>query len=63
MTKQKQPTQLPAEVPVNIEFEKMLKNFLKDVNKSGILREVRDRMYYKKPSQVRREKLSKGKRR
>lgn len=42
--------------------EKLIKTFEKLVKKSGILNEIRDRRYYKKPSEVKREKLNKAKR-
>lgn len=43
--------------------EKTIKSFEKLVKKSGILNEIRDRRYYKKPSEIKREKLNKAKRR
>jgi ribosomal protein S21 len=39
----------------NPDFEKMLKTFLKQIDKSGILREVKIRRYYRKPSEIKRE--------
>jgi ribosomal protein S21 len=45
---------LPDNVPVDYSFERMLKTFLKDVDKRGILREVKARRYYIKPSEVKR---------
>jgi len=44
---------LPENVPVDYNFEKMIKSFLKDVQKKGIIQEVRDRRYYTKPSEIR----------
>tara|TARA_B100000029_G_C16981692_1_gene743895 strand:+ start:93 stop:278 length:186 start_codon:yes stop_codon:yes gene_type:complete len=38
----------------NEPFEKMLKRFTKMVRKEGILEEVRERMYYEKPSDKKR---------
>jgi ribosomal protein S21 len=54
--KEKKPVvvNLPENVPVDFEFEKMLKNFNKQVDKSGILREVKARRYYTKPSEQKR---------
>jgi len=42
------------EGPVDFLFEKMLKNFIKTVQKTGILQEVKDRRYYVKPSEKKR---------
>ncbi len=53
---------LPENVPYNPEFERMLKSFLKYVQKSGILVEVRERRYYNKPSEIRHKIESKIKR-
>ena len=38
-------------------FAKSLNVFKKICNKDGFLKEIRDRRYYKKPSEVKREKL------
>ena len=43
---------LPEHVEVNYEFEKMLKTFMKDIDKRGILKEVKARRYYNKPSEI-----------
>jgi len=45
---------LPENVPIDYNFEKMLKNFLKQVDKSGILQQVKARRYYEKPSAIKR---------
>jgi ribosomal protein S21 len=45
---------LPENVPVDYTFERLLKTFLKNVDKSGILKEVKARRYYEKPSAIRR---------
>jgi ribosomal protein S21 len=45
---------LPENVPVDYAFEKMLKSFQKDVMKNGILKEVKRRKYYTKPSEQKR---------
>jgi len=45
---------IPENVPVNYEFERMLKNFTKQVEKSGILQEVKSRKFYIKPSEKNR---------
>lgn len=34
--------------------EKLIRRFIKSVKKAGIIQEVRDRRYYKKPSDVKR---------
>jgi len=44
------------------EFEKKLKLFTKLVNNSGVLQEVKERKFFKKPSDIAREKRSKMKR-
>jgi ribosomal protein S21 len=48
------PPSTPENIPVNYEFERMLKNFTKAVEKTGVLREVRMRRYYVKPSEKKR---------
>ena len=50
----KKPIILPENVPVDYTFEKMLKGFMKNVDKSGVLQEVRARRYYVKPSEIKR---------
>lgn len=45
---------LPENVPVDYNFEKMLKNFIKQVDKSGVLQQVKARRYYVKPSEIKR---------
>jgi ribosomal protein S21 len=45
---------LPENVPVDYTFERLLKTFLKNVDKSGILKEVKARRYYIKPSEIKR---------
>ena len=42
--------------------EKMIKRFRRKVKKAGILDEVKKRKYYKKPSQIKREKILRRKR-
>ena len=42
--------------------EKMIKRFRRKVKKAGILDEVKKRKYYKKPSQIKREKIIRRKR-
>ena len=42
--------------------ERLIKRFIKKVKKEGIMETVRDRKYYKKPSEVRREKAIKRQR-
>jgi len=46
--------QPPENVPVDYTFEKMLKSFLKQIDKDGILKEVKARRYYVKPSEIKR---------
>ena len=40
-------------------FESALKRFKKKIDKEGILRELRDRKHYEKPSERRRKKAKK----
>jgi small subunit ribosomal protein S21 len=42
--------------------EKLIKRFSRKVKKEGIIEEVRDRRFYKKPSTVRRQKKLRRKR-
>jgi len=42
--------------------EKMIRRFIRKVKKSGILNEIKNRQYYKKPSEIRREKNIRRKR-
>ena len=42
--------------------ERLIKRFIKKVKKEGIMETVRDRKYYKKPSEDRREKAIKRQR-
>jgi ribosomal protein S21 len=51
---EKKQVQLPTNVSVDYAFENMLKKFIHDVKKNGILEEVRARRYYVKPSMVKR---------
>ena len=46
---------LPENVPVDYGFEKMLKTFIKKVEKEGVLQQVKARRYYIKPSELKRE--------
>jgi len=39
--------------------ERLIRRFIKSVKKAGIIQEVRDRRYYKKPSDVRRAEKEK----
>jgi len=45
---------LPENTPIDYTFEKMLKSFLKQVQKDGILEQVKKRRYYIKPSEIKR---------
>lgn len=53
---------IEVEVRDQNQFEKYLKLFIKKMKKDGILRELRDRRYFKKPSDIRREKAKASKR-
>jgi len=46
----KKPVTLPENVMVDYAFENMLKKFIHDVKKSGVLEETKARRYYLKPS-------------
>lgn len=50
-----------VEVKKDESFEAALRRFKKKIEQEGILREVRDRKHYEKPSERRRKK-SKGRR-
>ena len=50
----KKPVVLPINTMVDPVFESMLKSFLHQVKKDGIIEEVRARRYYIKPSTKRR---------
>ena len=57
----------PANVSVNIKqchgnVEKMIRRFIKKTKKERIIDEVRDRRYYKKPSEAKREKRRRAER-
>ena len=53
--KKRPEVKLPENVPVDYGFEKMLKSFIKTVEKSGILQQVKARRYYEKPSAIKRK--------
>jgi len=44
---------LPENVSIDYTFERMLKSFLKQVEKDGIIQEVKNRRYYEKLSEIR----------
>jgi len=52
--KEKKPIKLPDTYNIDPNFERMLKSFMKQVQKEGILEEVRRRRYYIKPSELKR---------
>lgn len=49
-------TNISSETPIDPNFERMLKSFLRQVQKDGILQEVKKRRYYIKPSELKRMK-------
>jgi len=51
---EKKQVQLPTNVSVDYAFENMMKKFIHDVKKSGILEEVKARRYYIKESMKKR---------
>ncbi|MDD4910146.1 MAG: 30S ribosomal protein S21 [Candidatus Omnitrophica bacterium] len=50
------------EVRKNESFESALRRFKKKIDREGILRELRDRKHYEKPSEKRRRRYSIGSR-
>lgn len=40
----------------NPDFEKIFKQFKREVEREGIIKEIKAREYYEKPSQIRRRK-------
>jgi small subunit ribosomal protein S21 len=52
-----------VEVKKDESFESALRRFKKKIEQEGILREVRDRKHYEKPSERKRKKAKEGKRR
>ena len=62
MRKKAKPVHVEVTPRKNESPERMIKRFIKKVKKEGIMETVRDRKYYKKPSEVRREKAIKRQR-
>ena len=54
MEGEKKQIQLPEKVSIDYAFENMMKKFIHDVKRSGILEEIRERRYYQKPSMTKR---------
>ncbi len=52
-----------VEVKKDESFEAALRRFKKQIEQEGILRELRDRKHYEKPSEKKRKKMRKGNRR
>ena len=52
--KDTKPVEALQNVPVDPNFERMLKQFIRYVDKTGVLQEVRARRYYIKPSEIKR---------
>jgi small subunit ribosomal protein S21 len=50
------------EIKKNEPFESALRRFKRKIEQEGILREVRDRKHYEKPSERKRKKKSRQKR-
>ncbi len=51
-----------VEVKKDESFEAALRRFKKQIEQEGILRELRDRKHYEKPSEKKRKKMRKGRR-
>lgn len=51
-----------VEIKKDESFESALRRFKKKIEQEGILREVRERKHYEKPSERRRKKAKKGRR-
>jgi len=43
----------------NTEFEKIFKQFKREVEREGIIKEIKAREYYEKPSEIRKRKKAK----
>ncbi len=54
MDGEKKQIQLPENVVTDFAFENLLKKFIHDVKKSGVLEEVKARRYFIKPSMKKR---------
>lgn len=50
----KKPVYAEAHSRRNEPAERLIRRFIKNVKKAGIIQEIRDRRYYKKPSDVKR---------
>ena len=48
----KRPVNLSENPIYDSAFEKMLKDFSRQIEKSGIIQEVKNRQYYEKPSEI-----------
>ena len=55
----KKPVYVEVKAKYNEPTERLIRRFIKSVKKSGIMQEIRDRRYYRKPSDVRREEEKK----
>ena len=55
----KKPVYVEVHARRNEPTERLIRRFIKSVKKAGIIQEVRDRRYYTKPSDVRREEEKK----
>jgi len=55
----KKPDYVEVKAKYNEPTERLIHRIIKSVKKSGIMQEIRDRRYYKKPSDVRREEEKK----
>ncbi len=40
----------------NVEFEKVFKQYRRELEREGIIREIKKREFYEKPSEIRRRK-------
>ncbi len=40
----------------NLEFEKVFKQYKREIEREGIIREIKKREFYEKPSEIRRRK-------
>ena len=46
-------------MPRNPEFERIFKQFKREVEREGIIREIKAREFYEKPSEIRKRKKAK----
>ena len=58
-TQNKKEIKLSENVTIDLAFEALLKNHLRQIKRDGIIDEIRKKRYYIKPSALKREKAKK----